>query len=117
MISDYEEVMRAASEVLCAKGYALIENGDYVAVFSSGSGFVVLEGERYNRGAFTIGVTKLWPAAAPEIFNVRLMMRVLGDNSVPSLINQLNFICSHEDSLFRERARHEEAYRRLNENF
>lgn len=115
MVPEYAEVLSAVSTVLEPIGFKAIRDEEFLFVMKWSGCFVVLEGEPYIRGAFNLGITSAWPIKPDSVFSVRLLMKVLGDNSKPSLENQLRFLVTNMSTLFGPQDAYAARYRDLNE--
>ncbi|MGV2288354.1 hypothetical protein AAHK20_06530 [Trinickia sp. YCB016] len=114
MVPEYSEILSSIAEALEPHEFKLMKNEESLCVFGRPDCFVVLEGERYVRGAFGLGIAHEWPTSPSRVFNLRLLMQVFDEDKKPSLQNQLNFLVANMQEIFEDFDKYEARYRLLN---
>jgi hypothetical protein len=111
---EYSQTISEIRETLQPLGFAAIRDDDFLHVLENSGKVVVLEGELHVRGAFNLSVTRGWPQVPENMFSLRFLMRVFGDEAPPSLKNQLEFLIANMEVLFDHPESYEAQYRHLN---
>lgn len=114
MSPEYSQVISEMCETLQPLGFAVICDDEFLYVLANSGKVVVLEGEPHVRGAFNLSVTSGWPQVPENMFSLRLLMKVFGDEAPPSLQNQLEFLTVNMAALFDYPERYATQYRFLN---
>ncbi len=114
MSPEYSQVILDMCSALQPLGFAEICNDEFLYVLGNSGRVVVLEGEPHVRGAFNLSIASGWPQAPENMFSVRLLMKVFGDESRPSTKNQLEFLVANMATLFAHPESYVAQYRFLN---
>ncbi len=119
MINEYSEILEITKTELLKLQFELKKNSDYAAEFSNNSLWqIILEGDMFIHPAFDIFIIKNRNTSQEKRFAIRLLMRALGENRLPSLHNQLEFLINkHETLMTATDIPYEPAYRAISERY
>jgi hypothetical protein len=103
MIFEYQEMLSQVANALTSIRFELEKDGDYYAIFTNHSKWkVIFEGERFVRPAFDLQISRSEGESAAKKFSIRVLMLALGDQRVPSLRHQLEYLVENQKLLLAE---------------